>query len=161
MQIDDWDLDWQDRYYFAERVELPAGTVLKTRLVYDNSSDNPENPNSPPQRIKWGRQSEDEMGSVTLAVVAKDEQQRNQLEAALREKFRESVVSKFQSGNGMLRLLKQLDSNGDQMLQLEEAPPRLSKHFSLFDTDRNQALDAEELKRVAEVMKQLRGATGN
>ena len=66
MQIDDWDLDWQDRYLYAEPVNLPAGTVITTDIVYDNSADNPENPYQPPQRIRWGRQSNDEMGSITL-----------------------------------------------------------------------------------------------
>ena len=70
LEIDDWDLDWQDRYYFKDQITLPAGTVLTAELVYDNSTANPENPNYPPQEIRWGRQSGDEMGSVSIMAVA-------------------------------------------------------------------------------------------
>lgn len=161
MEIDDWDLDWQDRYYFQDRVQLPAGTKLKTRLVYDNSEQNPENPHQPPKRIRWGRQSTDEMGSVTLQVVAQDEAERPELESHLRQYFLDTVVRQFRDGNGMVRLLRQLDSDGDGMLQRSEAPPRLSRNFSLFDRDRNNALDREELERVAEVMARLRGGSQN
>ena len=44
MKIDDWDLDWQDRYQFAKPVALPAGTTLYAEIIYDNSVDNPETP---------------------------------------------------------------------------------------------------------------------
>ena len=155
MEIVDWDLDWQDRYYFKQPVKLPAGTVLQTRLVYDNSADNAENPHQPPQPIRWGRQSTDEMGSVTLHVVADNERQRPQLESALSSYFRETVVNRFRGGNGMLKLLQQLDSDGDGKLQRSEAPPMLGKNFALFDTDRDGSLDPTELKNVAEVASRL------
>ncbi len=47
LKIDDWDLDWQDQYVFAEPIDLPQGTRLDVRIVYDNSKENPENPFSP------------------------------------------------------------------------------------------------------------------
>lgn len=155
MKIIDWDLDWQDRYYFKEPIDLPAGTVLKTRLVYDNSEDNAENPHHPPQPIRWGRQSTDEMGSVTLHVISVQESERPQLENTLSAYFRETVVNRFRGGTGMLKLLKQLDSDGDGRLQRSEAPPMLGKNFSLFDVDRDGSLDPEELKNVAEVAARL------
>lgn len=94
LRIDDWDLDWQDRYTYRDPVRLPAGTVLSATLIYDNSSDNPENPHSPPQRIRWGRQSTDEMGSIGLTVVAVDEHQRPTLQAALRRHTLEALTGR-------------------------------------------------------------------
>ena len=49
---------------------LPKGTRIDMELRYDNSAENPHNPSSPPKRVKWGEQSLDEMGSVTVQVVA-------------------------------------------------------------------------------------------
>jgi len=84
LRINDWDLDWQDQYQFADAIDLPKGTKLKATIIYENSADNPENPFSPPQRIQWGRESTDEMGSLTLQVNASAEQQRPVLEADIR-----------------------------------------------------------------------------
>ena len=70
LNIPDWDLNWQGRYDFKDLVALPAGTRLDVRIRYDNSAANPNNPSSPPQRVTFGEQSTNEMGSVTLNVVA-------------------------------------------------------------------------------------------
>jgi len=64
-----WDFRWQGTYTFKDLLPLPKGTRLDGELVYDNSSDNPWNPNSPPLRVRWGEQSTDEMGSMILSVV--------------------------------------------------------------------------------------------
>ena len=48
---------------------LPKGTRLDTEIHWDNSAGNPRNPSNPPIEVKWGEQSKDEMGSVTLAAV--------------------------------------------------------------------------------------------
>lgn len=67
--IKDWDFSWQDRYYFQDLVPLPKGTRLSAEIRWDNSADNARNPSNPPVRVKWGEESKDEMGSVTLQVV--------------------------------------------------------------------------------------------
>ena len=69
--IQDWDFNWQDRYIYKTPVMLPKGTRIDVRLVYDNSADNPHNPNpESPKRVQWGEQSFDEMGSVIVAMQA-------------------------------------------------------------------------------------------
>jgi hypothetical protein len=156
MKIDDWDLDWQDRYLFKEPISLPAGTILETEIVYDNSADNPENPYQPPQRIRWGRESNDEMGSVTLQVVAENEAQRPELQAALRQQFNRSIVSRMIQRKGFSTLIIQLDSNRDGLLQRSEAPPRLSGQvFDSLDSDQNGGLDKKELVKLGELVESI------
>ena len=53
---------WQEQYRFKEFVTLPKGTRLDVKITFDNSADNPHNPTSPPKRVRWGRESTDEMG---------------------------------------------------------------------------------------------------
>ncbi|MDE0103065.1 MAG: cytochrome c [Bryobacterales bacterium] len=71
--IKDWDFAWQDMYVYEERVILPAGTIVRTRIRYDNSAENPRNPSHPPKRVYWGTGSEDEMGSIVFHGLAVDE----------------------------------------------------------------------------------------
>jgi len=69
LSINDWNFNWQDQYYFQELTTLPRGTRLDAEIHWDNSSDNPHNPSSPPVRVTWGEQSKDEMGALTLIAV--------------------------------------------------------------------------------------------
>ncbi len=64
--IDDWDFNWQDTYSHAKPFVLPKGTVVKSEFVWNNTSDHPRNPNSPPKRVRLGENSTDEMSGVIL-----------------------------------------------------------------------------------------------
>jgi hypothetical protein len=61
IDVRDWDWNWQEQYQFREPVKIPAGSRINLEAHYDNSDKNPRNPNSPPQRIRFGEQTTDEM----------------------------------------------------------------------------------------------------
>jgi Flp pilus assembly protein TadD len=69
--IRSWDVRWQDQYRYRTPVALPRGTTLRMRFTYDNSAGNPHKRRSPPQRVRWGADSMDEMGALWLEVVPK------------------------------------------------------------------------------------------
>lgn len=66
LSVPAYDFNWQRTYTFAEPKAVPAGTRIVHRTVYDNSANNPGNPN-PDEEVRWGLQSEQEMlyGSVS------------------------------------------------------------------------------------------------
>ena len=64
-----WNFDWQGVFRYTEPVLLPKGTVISMRYTYDNSADNPLNPNSPPKRVLGGPKSTDEMADLWLEVL--------------------------------------------------------------------------------------------
>ena len=47
--------------YLPERSPIPAGAVIKSIGVYDNTTNNPHKPNDPPQDVFAGSTTEDEM----------------------------------------------------------------------------------------------------
>jgi Tfp pilus assembly protein PilF len=69
IHIPRWNLNWQAVYRYAEPVLLPKGTTVSLRYVYDNSEENPLNPNHPPARVKSGNRSSDEMCHLWLQVL--------------------------------------------------------------------------------------------
>lgn len=69
IHIREWDFNWQDEYRFVEPVLLPQGALIRMRYTYDNSPENPQNPNSPPRRVQYGPQTSDEMGDLWVQVV--------------------------------------------------------------------------------------------
>ena len=74
-----WDFKWQDQYRYAQPFWLPSGTVLHLEYVYDNSADNPHNPDTPPKRVVWGFRSSDEMGDVWVQMLTRTEADRSRL----------------------------------------------------------------------------------
>ena len=69
IHIPRWNLNWQAVYRYAQPVLLPQGTTVSLRYVYDNSEENPLNPNHPPARVKSGNRSSDEMCHLWLQVL--------------------------------------------------------------------------------------------
>jgi tetratricopeptide (TPR) repeat protein len=87
LSIDDWDFDWQDQYRFVVPIELPKGSVITMRHVYDNSAANPRNPSSPPQRVRFGPSSTDEMAELILEVEPRNPEDLQVLDAALEARW--------------------------------------------------------------------------
>ena len=69
IHIPQWNLNWQAVYRYAEPVRLPKGTTVSLRYVYNNSGENPLNPNHPPARVVGGNRSSDEMCHLWLQVL--------------------------------------------------------------------------------------------
>jgi hypothetical protein len=72
LSIPAYDFNWQPYYYLQTPKLMPKGTRIEARAVFDNSANNPFNPD-PSKTIFWGPQTWDEMmiGWFDLAVPVK------------------------------------------------------------------------------------------
>ncbi|MEQ1911827.1 MAG: hypothetical protein ABMA15_23615, partial [Vicinamibacterales bacterium] len=71
--IKNWDFRWQHVYRYVTPLALPRGATLTMRYTYDNSAANSRNPQQPPQRVRWGQWSKDEMGDLWIQALTKDD----------------------------------------------------------------------------------------
>ena len=71
IHINDWDFRWQHVYRYVTPVVLPKGTTVAMQYTYDNSAENARNPQLPPERVRWGQRSTDEMGDLWLQVLTR------------------------------------------------------------------------------------------
>jgi hypothetical protein len=69
VKIDDWDFNWQSTYVFEELLTVPAGSVIYAEATYDNTINNPENPNYPPKDVTYGWNTTDEMMNFIIYYV--------------------------------------------------------------------------------------------
>jgi peroxiredoxin len=60
LDVPKFDFNWQTSYRLAEPLKLPAGTKLHAVAHFDNSAENPNNPD-PTKSVRWGEQTWDEM----------------------------------------------------------------------------------------------------
>ena len=60
LSVPGYDFNWQHRYRFAKPFQVPAGTRVECVAHFDNSTDNPANPD-PKKPVRWGDQTWEEM----------------------------------------------------------------------------------------------------
>ncbi len=62
LSVPKYDFSWQTAYLFEEPRLLPAGTRIVFEMTWDNSAQNPANPD-PSRTVPWGDQTWDEMNA--------------------------------------------------------------------------------------------------
>jgi hypothetical protein len=60
LNVPHFDFRWQETYFLSKQFLLPKGTKLVTTAYFDNSLNNPQNPD-PSKAIRWGEPSDEEM----------------------------------------------------------------------------------------------------
>src|SRR5580704_3809963 len=112
IRIRDWNPDWQAVYHYRAAVFLPKGSMISMRWRYDNSGENPRNPNSPARRVLGGNQAADEMAHLWLQLLPRDgdADARIEIEAALLrhrvEKYRDDFDARISLGALLLARLE-------------------------------------------------------
>ncbi len=125
IHIPHWDLNWQAVYRYAQPVFLPKGTTVGLRYVYDNSEDNPLNPNHPPVRVQAGNRSSDEMCHLWLQVLPVhfegQSDPRKLLQEALARHNIEKNPADFEAHYNLAAMLQARNKMDDAMREYEFA----------------------------------------
>jgi mono/diheme cytochrome c family protein len=112
--IPNWDFNWQESYVYAQPVMLPKGTRLDATIRYDNSAGNRRNPHDPPQRVRWGLRSTDEMGTVGLLMEILATEDAGALGQALDERTTEAIRRGAADGTVQRYLTQQAEHGSDE-----------------------------------------------
>jgi peroxiredoxin len=154
LRVPSYDFNWQHTYQFSKPLEIEAVEQLSFVASFDNSTNNPFNPN-PGEWVTWGDQTWEEMAvaffevseprnkSVESTVVPKTEL--NGIADSL-EKSRETKIEKY-----IARVLKELDSNQDGRIVRSETEIVLRRwNFEFWDRNGNDVVTVDELRTIAE-----------
>ncbi len=79
IKIDDWDFRWQETYLFKTFQFIPKNSVILFEATFDNTIDNPENPNSPPKDITYGWNTTSEMMDLVVYYLVYQEGDKNRV----------------------------------------------------------------------------------
>ena len=161
ISIPRWDLNWQAVFYYEQPVFLPKGTNISMHYVYDNSAANPVNPFRPPQHIRGGNQTTDEMAHLWLQVLPRgnlqeQEQARRLIQEAL---SRHDVLRDPNDFAAQYNLAAMLQSRGEIAEALQHYLAAV--HLRPNDAVANNALGGACLAagRPADAIEPLRTAT--
>jgi len=137
-----YDFNWQRDYTFATPIKVPAGSRLVAHWTYDNSKENPANPD-PNKTVTWGEQSWEEMFYTAIRYRWLDETS-------------DHLLPKYDQDLNQYRMMGMLDDNLDGKLQKAELKSRmgetLAKYFAAIDTNKDDALELSELTAAQKLM---------
>jgi hypothetical protein len=138
LDIPRYDFNWQLRYDYAEPRRIAAGSTIKVTAAFDNSANNPANPD-PSKTVRWGPQTFDEMliGYVeTFRPIVEVDESLNSADA---EDSRKTVLN---------AVFNQLDRNSDGLIQESEIPAPKRQQLLRLDTNDDGAISLEEALRL-------------
>lgn len=69
VNVPDWNFRWQGMYQFQQLLKIDAQSTLYSTTDYDNTTNNPYNPNAIPQDVFLGEATTDEMMLVYFAYT--------------------------------------------------------------------------------------------
>ncbi|MEM8968548.1 MAG: hypothetical protein AAGE93_19175 [Bacteroidota bacterium] len=75
VKINNWDFNWQTTYLYEELLRIPKGSVIYAEATYDNTEENPANPNYPPKDVTYGWNTTDEMCNLIIYYVDASEEE--------------------------------------------------------------------------------------
>ncbi|PZQ61366.1 MAG: hypothetical protein DI570_12730 [Phenylobacterium zucineum] len=129
-----YDFNWQREYTFAQPIKVPAGSRLIANYWYDNSKQNPANPDAN-KTVVWGDQSWEEMFYTAIRYRWLDETS--------------TRLTDYDQQMDRSRMLGMFDDNLDGKIQKAELKgefgDRLKPAFAQVDRDSSGALDAAEI----------------
>ncbi|GAA4457337.1 redoxin domain-containing protein [Novipirellula rosea] len=151
LDVPNYDFNWQHNYVLSEPLPLSNVNQLSFTAVFDNSADNPTNPD-PSEFVTWGDQTWQEMAVTFVAVAKPLGPQANRRETAddpakqkrlhEQQKTNEQEATQFAE-----RYIKRFDSDDDGVLTKHELPDSVRMFsFRSFDHDGDGQISHEEIR---------------
>ncbi|MXX74354.1 MAG: alkyl hydroperoxide reductase [Holophagales bacterium] len=141
LDVPNYDFNWQTTYKYRDRKKVPAGTRVVLTTVFDNSEDNPANPD-PTAAVRWGEPTTDEMSFGFMSYINEENKGRGAFQGG-------------GQGIDVTAIVALSDDSRDGKMQLEEAPGGIKQYFEMMDQNKDGAVDMEEAKAANAFLQQM------
>ena len=160
LSVPNYDFNWQHNYEFAEALDLDELQEIEISISFDNSTNNPFNPD-PSQYVIWGDQTWEEMavGFFNISrprvpeksTPAPTQQQPEPPAKKQTEKLETafSPTTHAQAKAHARQLIEKNDSNGDGKLDFKELPRLVRYKYRSYDADQDGFVTAKEIETAA------------
>jgi len=134
LHVPEYDFNWQTTYRYETFKDVPAGTKLVLTTTWDNSADNPYNPD-PTETVYFGEPTTAEMSFGFMDYFEVDPSQ--------------APVAGTGGGRTsgfptLPEVVAQFDRNDDGVLDEGEAPGPLKRFFDRIDLNKDGVIDMQE-----------------
>lgn len=140
LSLPKYDFNWQRGYRFETPLKISAGSKIVTRYEYDNSANNPANPD-PNITVTWGEQSHEEMQFTAINFRWDSETAQSQ----------KPELTQLLNQNRTLGLLDKDVSGKIEKAELPAGPmsDRILPLFDAIDKNKDGGLDNAEIAPFA------------
>lgn len=159
LDIPNWDFEWQFGYNLTDPVLAPKGSIILTTAIFDNSTENINNPD-PTKTVTWGPNTEDEMFISGFDYKSKNGKRvyfpppdtsgkASTLIKVLSNKSLRTGIFRFLDAdhNGLISR-KELDRLVLISPELKGRADRLDNSMKLIDTDGDNQWSLEEFNNI-------------
>lgn len=143
-----YDFGWQREYHFSPMLQVPKGSMMIADYVYDNSNENPANPD-PKINVTFGEQTMEEMLFTFMRFRFKNETSDHPRDDLMKQLQTSVVFGAFDD-----------DRNGEVTPVEIRNDPRfgpLKQYMNMVDTNKNGSLDMTEFTNAMAMMQKMRG----
>ena len=159
LDVPHYDFNWQLLYRLAEPLTLEKGNSIRFTGWFDNSADNPANPD-PNVTVHWGQQTEDEMhvgyveyvvsGAVPGSPIAAMRPARPASQTVTSRPSRNKGNAVQISGhtvqrNAIVDTLRKLDSDNDGRVSQSQIPEKYIQIFNAIDSNSDGVVTDKEV----------------
>jgi mono/diheme cytochrome c family protein len=145
LDVPHYDFNWQHTYVLKEPVPLRDLAGLEMVATFDNSANNPFNPD-PTQYVTWGDQTWEEM-ALTFFEVARPRQPSGTVSGGFAKADTGSTESKGEVETFVRDFFQRFDANQDGRIERHETPISFKAFaFDKLDTNDDRALTVEEIE---------------
>jgi peroxiredoxin len=141
LDVPQYDFGWQNSYEFSSPRRIPAGTRLTCTAIFDNSWDNPNNPDAT-ATVRWGDQTWEEMMAGHFELVLADPRPSQEAASARRT---EAFLNRVKQAT--LTPADELLARLDAALKLDSADGNL-REFAIALQDEIPQVDRIDLVAV-------------
>ena len=138
LDVPKYDFNWQTTYKYKNYKEVPEGTKVIFTSAWDNSADNPYNPD-PDTVVRWGEPTTDEMSFGFMSFINEANEGADLFDNGV---FDITAVVAF------------TDKSRDGKMQLEEAPEQVKSYFQMMDQNQDGGIDMSEARAATEFLEQ-------
>ena len=158
VKVPRYDFNWQHRYEFTEPLPLSKFRRLKGKVEFDNSADNPFNPD-PSQLVSWGDQTWEEMAIAFFDVEIPRQtsdafadsdsiDDSTQFVRTITDKAERREARRDEMEKGVW---ERFDTNNDGVIKRNEVPRSVKVWaFGGFDANHDGELTKEEVRTLIE-----------
>ena len=145
LSVPNYDFNWQHIYEFKNPISLQDIESLNFTATFDNSSENPANPN-PTKQVMWGDQTDEEMAvAFAFVVIPRNSSSRKNV---LTRPDSPEILSKAEDFTAAY--FRNHDADGNGAVSFGELPSAVRENgFRSLDLDRNGKLSKEEIRQLA------------
>jgi len=149
LHVPSYDFNWQHWYYLESPIALDGVAALEMQVCFDNSKDNPANPNSD-EYVTWGDQTWQEMAVAFFDIAHPRNQPRVLVRHESQEEAQNEAERETRVAQEVDRFLASMDRDGDGVVMRDEVPDAFRLFgFRRIDKNRDGRLDRSEIEAQA------------